>query len=557
MNLKYLKLSLIIMTFSLVIFACGKKGGSANHVQIPDDMHYVVSINSKSLQNKVKDIAQVFDNNFLKNVDISEKDAKEMKEIGDALLKSGIDLNEKAYVFGKIEENMDNVFVGLSFILKDAKSFETSIQKAFKKDFVVKEESGIKFGKPKKNDIRESVIAWKGKTALFLMMKKGDVMKFAKEIFATKSNKSIFTKYKEAAEMEAKNYDFGTWIDYVQVNKVIKKANKDRMEDIYNLPEMDKFLEVTTSLTAGLSFENGEVKLDSEVSLDPSKSKLYESMLKSGIAQNVIKNIPIQAPQVMAGFGFALRPLYDLVKNSKSIKEEEKNTKKAIGLSNDELIDMLSGDFLIALKNLKVGDAIGGNPDPEAVVAVGVAKKDLFEKMMKNGEAFKDFTKEGDYYVYAPMPNVSVFLVFKDNGLYVVGSKSLRDAILKGSGKVDGEHLALTKNNSSLMYLDFKFFEQLMSFIGKNKPLEITLKELKNLTIESSTVKNHKLTAKGSLKMTNTKDNSLLVLVNMIKEIAAEEAKERKKRLEEEPKEEGTDEKPVEEEKVEEPKESL
>ncbi|TAG86771.1 MAG: hypothetical protein EAZ20_12080 [Bacteroidetes bacterium] len=605
MNLKKLQLPLILLAISLLTFACGKKGESSiNHVQIPDDMHFVVSINTKSLQTKSKDISKIFEKDFLSSMDINipeylgedeetnetpskstntdmskeskeseiiikkrskstdkkvSDDSKETQKAVETLLKSGLDLKEKVYVFGKMSEKTEEQEVGISFVIKDAKLMESSISKILKKELIVKEEGGIKFATPKKeNKEKKITIAWKGKTGLIFAANKKDVIKIGKDIFALKSEKSIFTKYKEVSEMEAKNNDIAFWIDYKQINKISKKVNDDVLKDIYNLPAMDKLGEVTTSLTAFMSFENGEAKLESEVFLDPSKSKIYENMLKQGITQSIVKNIPIQAPQIMIGFNIALKPLYELFKDSKPMKEVEENTKKTTGLSNAEFIDMLTGDLLIAFKNLKVGEAIGGKPDPEAVVVLGVAKKDLFEKMMKNGEAYKDFKKEKDYYVYSPTQDVSIYLILKDNGLYGVGSKSLRDAILQGKGKLDGEHLAMTKNNSSLMYMDFKFFEQLKGILGENLVLNLVTTEFKTLTMENPAVKNHKISSKMSLKFSNTKDNSLYVLLNMFKKVAEEENKIRKQRILEEEQELKEEKLPTDEkEEIEAPKESL
>lgn len=558
MNLRYLRLLFILLACSLLVAACG---GKKVDLHIPDDVHFVVSVNTKALQTKSKDISKVFDKEFLKNMAIPQKDLKEIEEAFNSLLKSGLDFNQKVYVYGKLAENSDDLFVGVSFGLKDGKSFETALKKATKKgnEMSIKKDNDITFAFPKDDKkVKEKIlIAWKGSTALMLVMgKKGSTEQKAKEIFKIKADESALVKLKELKEMESKSYDVGFWLDYKQLNKITQKDNEQMLE-MYNLPNIKKFAEVTTQLTGGMNFENGQVILNSDTYLDPSKSKLYESMLKAGINQTIVKNIPIQAPQIMFGFAFALKPFYDLIKDAKPLKETEENTIKTVGLKNDELVEMLTGDMMLAVKNLKIGEAIGGSPDPEAVVVLGVAKKDLFEKMMKNGEAFKDFKKEGNYYVFSPAPSISVFVILKDDGVYVVGSKDMREAILKGKGKLDGEHLALAKNNSSLLYLDFKFFEQLKMILGANPILDITLAELKTLTLETSIVKNHKIVLKSVLKLNNTKENSLFVLIDMAKKIALEESKKQKEAdsIKEEP-EEGM-EKPLEEEKIEEPKESL
>lgn len=553
MNLKYLRLLFILLACSLLVAACG---GKKVDLHIPDDVHFVVSVNTKALQTKSKDISKVFDKEFLKNMEIPEKDLKEIEEAFNTLLKSGLDLNQKVYVYGKLVENSEDLFVGVSFGLKDGKSFETALKKATKQgnEMSIKKDNDITFAFPKDDKkVKEKIlIAWKGSAALMLVMgKKGNTEQKAKEIFKIKADESALVKLKELKEMESKSYDVGFWLDYKQLNKITQKDNEQILE-MYNLPSIKKFADVATQMTAGLNFENGQVVLDADTYLDPSKSKLYESMLKAGINQTIVKNIPIQAPQIMFGFAFALKPFYDLIKDAKPLKETEESTIKTIGLKNDELIEMLTGDMMLAMKNLKIGDAIGGSPDPEAVVVLGVAKKDLFEKMMKNGEAFKDFKKEGNYYVFSPAPNISVFVILKDDGVYVVGSKDMRDAVLKGKGKLDGEHLTLAKNNSSLLYLDFKFFEQLKMVLGANAMLDITLAELKTLTFETSTVKNHKITLKSTLKLNNTKENSLFILINMAKKLALEERK-REKEQPQEKMEEPT----MEKEKIEEPKETL
>lgn len=500
--------------------ACGggsaKKGGvSSAHVQIPKDVTFVVSIDVKAMKAKVKDLKNVFDEESMKSSDMSEEDRKLVLQVIESL-----DDEHKVYVFGKTSKDKKGDYYAVSFLLKDPKKFEDAFGK-MKKALKIKTEGKMKLGI--KDD---GAIGWEDKKGLLITIDDGEEAQLNetfKKVFA--GTESL--KNDDFAEMEGAGYDVGCWVDFQKAMEIGMEAGYEEM--MAASPLSKDAVKLVEAFTIGAKFENGQVVVESNAHLNKDVSGKFEKMMLEGIHDKILKSIPIPAPTAMLGYSLGMSALYDYLKDDKNYMEGLEMELSTYDMKPKDIFDMLDGDIVVATGDLKISQLMSGRVAPELTVAIGINQKDKLAKLMK-GLVKKGTLDDrgGGLYVGGVMGEVKVFVVEKNNVLYVTMTESLKDAILKGKGGMDGEHNALAKNNSSVLYFDLqKIFKQLPANYKSSPGFEYIEAELKEILISSTTIKEHKISGKFVLRI-NTKDkNALVALAEMGKKVSKAQ-KERK-----------------------------
>jgi hypothetical protein len=502
-----------VLSVLCLIQACGgggaKKGGiSAAHVKIPADVSFVVSIDVKAMKAKVKDLRNVFDEESMKSSEMSEEDRKIALQIVESL-----DDEHKVYIFGKTAKDKKGNYVAVSFLLKDPKKFEEAFSK-MKKAPQIKTEGKIKLGVKD-----EGAIGWEDKKGLFMFTDNGEGNQLG-ETF-----KKIFTgtetlKNDDFAEMEGAGYDIGGWMDFQKVMEVSADTGYEEM--MAATPFAKDAAKLVQAFTIGAKFENGQMVIESNAHLNKDVSGKFEKMMLEGIHDKILKSIPISAPSAMLGYSLGMSALYDYLKDDKNFTEGLEMQLSNYDMKPKDIFDMLDGDIVLATGDLKLDKVIGGEVAPELTLAVGINQKDKLNKLMKGLVKSGALTDRGNgLYVSPVYGDIKAFVLEKNNVLYVTMTEGFKDAILKGKGGMDGEHNALAKNNSSVLYLDLKkIYSQLpANYTESVDGFEYIKAELKEILISSETIKNHKIGGKFILRLQTKDKNALLALAEMTKKI--------------------------------------
>jgi hypothetical protein len=525
----YFKTSLYALSLILFLTTCRGGGSSISdkHVQIPADASFVLSINLKNLSNKAKDWKEIWDKDFLKNLDT---DRREFNKFAYELLHSGLDLEQKAYLFGKLEKESGNNYYALSFIIKNPADFEKALTNNEYKTSI-KTSGELKYA-----SFKEEMVVWKNNSGLVIGYQEAEkssenqLLMHAQKLFALKTAESLTAKNQVFRELEIGNKDFSMWFDIARFTNLsgevegFKSFNK-ATNDLVNMLEYGTF---------SLNFENGQIVSESITHLNKELSNKYKSILKDGIHEKIIKGIPIPSPSLMFGFGLGMKGMYDIMKDDENIKNYE-SIANNMGLTTQEYFELFSGDFILATRNFDLLNILS-NPNPEFVLAIGIANKKNLGKLIKNiqKEANGMLDDRGDFYVIQA-GDYKIFLVEKNDALYITSTESFKNDLTTGKNPMESKYSAIAKGNSFAMFFNFsELFKQIPEDNLDNpegKAFEQYVKpELETFDAVAGTIRNSEIKGKSVLKLKNKSKNALAIWLNMTKKMA-EANKERKKSL--------------------------
>ncbi len=465
--------------------SCGGGTSSApQHVKIiPKNAAIVVAFDVKQMVGKSVSFEDLFSQKSLQAMGADEKEAKEGADNAKKFMNSGVDYLNTSYMFseGKSEDDY-----ALAIPLDDVAKFEKFLKAEGEE---IKTEGKIKYSVSKKEG---GFIAWKDKNAIIFISKKGDEASFKKraaELLELKDDQSLLATNKGFAKALGNKSDIQVWLDMEQVSKM--SGQEAQMQGV---SLKDNFMSLS------VKFEKGEVLIDSDYAASGEIAKIYEKVVKKGgIDSKLTKNIPIKKPLVLASLALNLKGIKEIMQEKGVLAMAEKNLKKA-GTSVDEIISVFSGDLLILAEN-------ASTTNPMAIVSIGLNDEKAFDKMiMKVSKGA--LIKSGDTY---SMEDVPAKLIVKD-GVAYVATMSYLEGIKKGKNELDGDMTKLAKENVFALYAD--------EAVAKEVPDEdmVAVKNvLSNVMIKSSEMKDNNMKGEIAVRMKDKSKNSLLVIVDAVK----------------------------------------
>ncbi|MCU0447887.1 MAG: DUF4836 family protein [Microscillaceae bacterium] len=525
--IKFRSLLYALLVLGLVSNCGGGSKISDKHVQIPADASFVASINLKSLNQKAGNWRDIWDKDFLKSFDVQERD---FDKFAYELLHSGLDLEQKAYLFGKVETDKANNYYALSFLLKNPSDFEKALTGSEAKP-AIKTAGELKYAVFKKD-----LVFWKNNSGLVIgyedaeNISENKLLAQAQKLFALKTAESLTAKNQVFRDLEITNKDFTMWFNIAQLSRLSGEIEGFRSfnsatNDLVNMLEYGTF---------SLNFENGQIIGESITHLNKDLSKKYKDLLRDGINEKVVKGVPIPAPSLVGGFGLGMKGLYQMMKDDESIKNYE-SIANNMGLSTQEYFELFSGDFIVAVRNLDISNFLS-NPNPEYVLALGIANKKNLGKLIKNieKEAGGMLAEKGGHYVIQA-GDYQIFLIEKNDALYITSTESFKNDLISGKNQMETKYSSLMKGNSFAAFFNLPELlrqipeDNLDSAEGKAFN-EFVKPELESFDMMAGTIRNSEIKGKSSLKFKTKSKNALVIWLNMTKKMA-EAQKAQKKSL--------------------------
>lgn len=509
---------LLLLCFALLFQNCGESGMrmSYKHAKIPNDVNFVITFNLKSMTTKSRSWREAFNRDFLEQMDVDAVEILDMQAMFDKVLNAGLDLQNKAYFFGKFSKSDIDSYFGFSFLLEDEKQFEEALSQ-------MKNATPIKTDKELKYTYRnKAFLGWKGVTALYLSsdvnLPEAKLLELFKKMMNTPANQSLETKNKEFATLDARLFDFGFWIDQQNINKM----NADLDDIAQTSPVLRELSRVSNYTTGGITFENGQMLLETTANLNKDLSKKYEQILKEGIQEKILSQIPIQKPSILFGLGLGMKDLYDLLKEDPNFREGD-YALKDVNLTSKELFDMLGGDIVWAFEDLHL-DVFVRNPKPEFVLALSINNRKILNKVLDKATQLKTLDDRGGglYVIEQGLPT-PIYLLDKNNTLYFTMTEPLKEAITKNKNLLDEKHIKSASGNSFIVYLDVQDLYRQIPKEWKEGNAEVKsfeediLPELEEIIINTSAFRNYTATGKMTVTFKSKDKNALVLLTDIIK----------------------------------------
>jgi Domain of unknown function (DUF4836) len=461
LKFKCINFSVVLLWILLLLLSsCGL---STDHKKmIPKDASFATSVNMKNLSKRSPGVKQLLLNQLLSrfpNHNITlEPD------------KSGINWNENAYFFGTTYEKDSSGYLALMSDIEKVAIWEETLSKILKAnpDLKIQSQSSIKIVIIDNYQI----VAWSNQMLLFINHIKEsnakDLGTLAQSILQTQYKESLFSHNDKYKKMLNEKYDIAFWADLGRFNENLM-MQVDQSFTYHNL--LPKKLEFKDNyFTAISNFELGRVEVEAKVFLTESTSQM-KAIFKKDIDTKLLECFPFKRPLLVSGVGIDPSGIEAIAKKFSVIKLIDKlPIMNEIGTTFHEVLNALTGDFACMLKDIKQESSIKEGidsktgepdvrttikPDYEYIIAVGVANKSSFEKLLAKLSEKDYIEKEGNHYTSKIGGNRNIYIVYKEKHVFITTTPSLKDELLKDKVlKLDDKIAKLGSKGWLMLYSD-------------------------------------------------------------------------------------------------------
>ncbi|MFC2129724.1 DUF4836 family protein, partial [Bacteroidota bacterium] len=212
-------------------------------------------------------------------------------------------------------------------------------------------------------------------------------------LFNLEKEKAI-TSLVDFNDFSGKMKDLNIWVSSDEVRKMMEKM--DAMKDMnINLP-MDLYNNYAQIF---FEFEDGAMYMHSETHFSEEVAKNVEQFMvtKSKINESLLNNTPGSDLLVALAFSLDLEKLQAMMEKigTDQLPDIGGKIEETIGVSGDEIMSALTGDFVIAIN----GTAEEGMIPVEALIGIGVKNDELTKKLMGTVGGMADVQQEEDFFL--------------------------------------------------------------------------------------------------------------------------------------------------------------
>lgn len=393
-----------IVVIAVFLGACGNLPDHSKY--IPKDVSFVVCLNLKEMTEGGADWQEI----FMKMIPVNRKIKLE---------NSGINFTNKAYIFSDYNsENVKEAYYAITFSLEDEGKFDQFLRSYLVKRMNIGSFAGMHYTVLENN----SILGWVNKVAI-LVMKNENVseevlkdrlvkLRDLPEEQALKENNSQFKKLRISDK-----YDIATWTNLKSYDNLVKKS-------LRKIPVPINIDLTNNYLTTEIDFKAGQVLVNSKFYNLNKSFEDYRDMVKYGVSKELILSLSTDAPVGLLGLGLNMEGIKDAFHNVGGDLLTNQ-TFSLTGVKPDNIIDMLSGDLLGVLKDIKKINE-EGEVHYEYALGVGIQNKEVLEQILNKFLKDKVVIKRKDGYYWK---NMEVFLLEKNDILYITPSEQVMNKI--------------------------------------------------------------------------------------------------------------------------------
>ncbi|WP_157558557.1 DUF4836 family protein [Microscilla marina] len=513
-------LAAVMMT--LVLSSCGKP--PKNNKFIPKDASAVVCMNLKKMTAKMVSFT-----------DLLDKDSKRIQN-------SGLDFNSKAYIFakwnpkkGKEKEN----YVGFTFMLQDESKFDSFLRKYRKeKPLKIKSSEGVKYtiidGKV--------IVGWANRAVITLAANAPKAEKvWVDQLLKLRDqpeSESLLANNKYFEEIEKQDYDAAAWLNWGNTVEQLKR--NPTLKFYYNYLTFAGVNFKENYIIGITKFEKGRAVADIKWHMTEALSQ-YKGLFKNEIDNKLLSHVPAKKPMVLLGLGLHIQGFKSILDNFGLTKRVSAFLRKETGLDADQLFDMLSGDLMAALIDIKKQDITEQTVDKDGnlesrtiaktnykfLLGADINNVESMDKLLGKLVADKYLDKKGDIYTFKIADNTH-YLFVKDKMLFGSLTKTIKDAVMENKGaRLDKNFVDLGRSSAFSMYADLtpkilkKLPEENLDLVpfGLGPSLKKLDTPIESFSIKTSPAKKNISHTKVIIEFTNKDQNSLRSLVEMIRKM--------------------------------------
>ncbi len=412
---------LVILIAGLFAASCSNKSPVFVNT-IPDNAFAVISMHPQ----------QIFDKGQISSFERIKKEIRDefLLNLIEHPTQSGLMLNEYSYVFVYFtEENPTIGFVAGMANEGDFKAVAEKIREKEGGEFI--EEEGITMYLGNDDGDSEAALAWNKEQVVLLASPDN---KFSKDelkaevirLFNLEKENSI-TSMVDFNDFSGKMKDLNIWMSSDEVRKMMEKMDAMKDMDI-NLP-MDlynNYAQIFFEFTDGAMYMHSESHFSEEVS-----KNVEEFMVtKAKINESLLNNTPGGDLLIGLAFSMDLEKLQAMMEKigTDQIPDIGGKLEETIGVSGDEVMSALNGDFVLAIN----GTAEEGPIPVEVLIGIGVKNDELQKKLMGTVGGMADVQEEEDFFMINTN-GIEIYSGIIDDVWVITNTPGYKDAI-KGGG---------------------------------------------------------------------------------------------------------------------------
>ena len=495
---------LICMSIPLLFHSCGNQVENSKY--IPQNTSFVLCFNMANFSEKASDWLELLNN------DIPFLNIKKDDVFLENLHDSGVDFNSIAYFFSNMHIENEDVYYALSVRLSSESKFDEFLRKSSSQAPEIKSYSGMRYAMIG----NKSIIGWVNKVAIFIYKEAKTDEKVLREALLKlrdlPEDQSLNANNKQFQKLRISEYDIATWVNLESYEWWVKQSiRRFLLPIVINLQE--------NYLTAVTKFEKGKIFVDTKLYNLNESLKEYQNLVKSGIDQHLILSQPSFEPMAVLGLGLDMNGVKQLVDNImlQYIKEQ---TISMTGVTPDDILEMLSGDMLTILKDIKPDTS--AQPGYEYLFSMGIRQKQTLDSILNKFSSEGTIAKRDSFY-YAP--EQEIYMIAQDSILFITPSIELRNKVFAfqkqsseiGLPEMARESFIMAYSNverESRQKLPEDLFNGDKIFEGITKYTETPLE---SFSINTQPLKDTISQTHIVLNMKDKAENSLQILVNTFK----------------------------------------
>jgi Domain of unknown function (DUF4836) len=453
----FLKHTLGLMAFALVISSCGKKAPEMTK-HIPKDASYVVGFNMKQMQDKLVKEQLTFDNfiSFLQG----DKDSAyaKAKKFYDDIKSSGLDTEAPIYMYMNIDpadlQKMKGQ-VSFLFAVKDADKLEAYIKKNAAGAVIGK---GDGFSHTAIPGTPNGSVGWSKEFAVAVIDLGGSSSRYDEIDYSSDSTvapnlkndggdknltalSSIF-KMKES-ESAADNSDFKELVAKNADMFIWTSSNSFSGIPGMPLPKLKDFLKNNYSATT-VNFEEGKVVMDGDAIVNETLKTIFSKYAGPEVNMDLLENYPSSNVDGAVAVNFNPEIIMAFVKEL-GFEGLADMGLASQGITTADLTKAFKGEMAFAFSDFAVKQEPASwdstymmdKPSAKWMMNIKVGDKASFDKLMSVAMKNGAIEKQGDKYIVKGMgENDKTAISITGSNIVVTGDDATLGAYLAKSSKI-------------------------------------------------------------------------------------------------------------------------
>lgn len=490
--------------------ACGVTPEHSKY--IPKDISYVVTLNLKNLSEKSKDIQQLFTKDFLELADLQK--SSKITFFLQNLSKTGVDLKDRAFIYGDISKEFSQNYLAVSFKLEDERLLDGFLRKMPNRDGMsIQSYAGMRYVFFDK----KYILGWVNKVAILVTKTtttdenalKEQLLKLRDlpEKECLKMNNTQFQK------LQIAQFDVATWLNLVALDGQIKNY-------LRKIPFMQIDLK-NNYLTSTTRFEKGDVFTDVKLFNTLSTFGQFKKLFNNKIDKQLMQNIPNQAIAI-TGLSMNMAEARKFYKDSslELLLSVFFQVEKISGFSTDALFEMFEGDFFYALQDIATTENANIVKYPYRL-GLRIRNKETLDKIILKLKKDGFLIQKGQKFA---LPQMGISFEYKDNILFLDNAERInttqKDSIQALNPNLINQLAGLS---SFVAYADLSKYKQPIipnySFqtIQQAVAFNQMAKELEAAFLQMLPLKDDMAEMKINITFKNNKQNSLQSIIQSLK----------------------------------------